>query len=78
MKEYGLTEEVLRGRMYLIRENGSVIGGPFAITEVCKLLTPFGIICDLFKTPIAERMYDWVAKRRYRIFGCRESSYVVN
>lgn len=63
--------------MYLIRRDGSLASGPFAIVEVCKLLTPFSFICNLFGTPFAQRLYDWVAQRRYRIFGCRESCYVV-
>jgi predicted DCC family thiol-disulfide oxidoreductase YuxK len=63
--------------MYLIRRDGSLAGGPFAIVEICKLLTPFSFLCNLFRTPFAQRLYNWVAQRRYRIFGCRESCYVV-
>ena len=39
---------------------------------------PFSFICDVFKTSLAQRMYDWIARRRYRVFGCRGSCYVVN
>ncbi len=76
-RNYGLTERALQGRMYLIRQDGSLVGGPFALTEVCRLLTPFSFICDLFRTPLAQRLYDWTARRRYSIFGCRESCYIV-
>jgi predicted DCC family thiol-disulfide oxidoreductase YuxK len=76
-RKYALTETALQGRMYLIRRDGSLAGGPFAIVEICKLLTPFSFLCNLFRTPFAQRLYNWVAQRRYRIFGCRESCYVV-
>ncbi len=76
-RNYGLTKHALQGRMYLIRQDGSLVGGPFALTEVCRLLTPFSFICELFRTPLAQRLYDWTAQRRYRIFGCRESCYAV-
>ena len=76
-RAYGLTDEALQGRMYLIRSDGSLASGPFALVEVCKLLTPFSFLCSLFGTRFAQRLYDWVAQRRYRIFGCRESCYVV-
>jgi predicted DCC family thiol-disulfide oxidoreductase YuxK len=75
---YGLNAELLQGRMHLIGRNGSLSSGPVAITEVCKLLTPFKFICDFFKTAQAQRLYDWIAGRRYRIFGCRDTCYVVN
>ncbi len=76
-RAHGLTDEVLQGQMYLIRQDGSLAGGPIALTEICKLLTPFSLICNLLGTPIARQLYDWIARRRYRIFGCRESCYVV-
>lgn len=75
--KYGMTAELLQGRMHLIQADGSLASGPLAITQVCKLLTPFSFICNIFKTPQAERLYDWIARRRYRIFGCRDSCYIV-
>jgi predicted DCC family thiol-disulfide oxidoreductase YuxK len=77
-RAYGLNAELLQGRMHLIDRNGSLSGGPVAISEVCNLLTPFKFICDFFRTPQAQRLYDWVAGRRYRIFGCRGTCYVVS
>jgi len=76
-RRYGLTDEVLQGRMHLIRKDGTLASGPIAITEVCKLLTPFSFVCNLFGNPVAQRLYEWLAQRRYRIFGCRDSCYVV-
>ena len=77
-RAYGLNAELLQGRMHLIDRNGSLSSGPVAISEVCSLLTPFKFICDFFKTPQAQRLYDWVAARRYKIFGCRDTCYVVS
>ncbi len=76
-RKYGLGGLDLRGRMYLIQEDGALASGSIALAEVCKLLTPFGSICKLFRTAIAQRAYDWVAQRRYRIFGCSQACYVV-
>jgi predicted DCC family thiol-disulfide oxidoreductase YuxK len=78
LRTYDLSEEALKGRMYLIRRDGSLASGPYALVEVCRLFTPFGFLCNLFKTPAVERIYEWVAKRRYRIFGCRNSCYFVD
>jgi predicted DCC family thiol-disulfide oxidoreductase YuxK len=74
--KYGLTSSDLQGRMYLVGD-GAVNAGPKAIADVCRLLIPFAFVCNLFKTPQAQRLYEWVARRRYRIFGCRESCYTV-
>jgi predicted DCC family thiol-disulfide oxidoreductase YuxK len=74
--KYGLMPSDLQGRMYLV-SNAAINAGPDAITDVCKLLTPFGFVCNLLKTAQAQRLYDWVARRRYRLFGCRDSCYVV-
>ncbi len=63
--------------MHLIRQDGSLISGSAAITEICKLLAPFTLICSLFNTALADRVYDFVARRRYSLFGCRESCFVV-
>ncbi len=76
-RQYGLTADLLQGRMHLISEDGSLASGPIAMTEVCKLLTPFSFICNLFRTRLAQRLYDWVARRRYRVFGCRNTCYVI-
>jgi len=53
------------------------MSGPAAITEICQLLAPFKFICSLFSTSLAERVYDFIARRRYSLFGCRESCFVV-
>jgi len=76
-KTYGLTQETLQGRMYMVLENGSVVGGPFAMVRICKQLSPFGLLCNIFKTQLAQRLYDWIADRRYRIFGCRDACYII-
>lgn len=64
--------------MHLIQEDGSVLAGPDAITEVCKLLMPVKFACKLFATLPAKKLYEFVAQRRYRIFGCRGSCYSVS
>lgn len=75
---YGLATELLQGRMYLVLKDNSVVSGATAIEEVCGLLSPFGFICTVFKTQLAQRVYDWIAERRYRVFGCRQTCYVVD
>lgn len=63
--------------MHLIQRDGSVLAGPDALTEVCKLLMPLEFVCKLFATLPARRLYEFVAQRRYRIFGCRGTCYSV-
>ncbi len=73
----GLHEELLRGQMHLVRSNYSIVSGPEAVAEICELLTPFGFLCDpLLRTRQAHQLYSWVAKRRYRLFGCRTTCYI--
>ena len=62
--------------MYVV-DRGVLLGGSTALADACGLLTPFGFVCNLFKTAQVQRLYDWVAARRYRIFGCRESCYII-
>jgi predicted DCC family thiol-disulfide oxidoreductase YuxK len=76
-KTYGLGVPELQGRMHLIRLDGSLLRGSVAIAAACKLLSPFTFLCDLFNTKPAQRLYDFVARRRYKLFGCRDTCYVV-
>jgi predicted DCC family thiol-disulfide oxidoreductase YuxK len=75
MKRYQLRVVELQGRMHLINCDGSLVRGAAAITAACRLLAPVTVICELFNTPIAKRLYDFIAGRRYRLFGCRDSCY---
>jgi predicted DCC family thiol-disulfide oxidoreductase YuxK len=75
-ERYGLSTAELQGRMHIVRRDGSVVRGAAAISEACKLLAPIIALCDLFNTPLAQKIYDFIAGRRYRIFGCRDSCYV--
>jgi len=62
--------------MNVIRRNGTVARGAVALAETCKLLAPISVICGLLNNPLAQRVYDFIALRRYRLFGCRDSCYV--
>ena len=75
--KYGLNEQLLQGQMHLIRTDSSILSGSSALADVCHLLFPFGAICNLFRTRQAQQLYRWIASRRYRLFGCRDSCYVV-
>jgi predicted DCC family thiol-disulfide oxidoreductase YuxK len=74
---YGLTQDRLQGQMRLIGRDGSIISGAVAIKEICKLIVPFGFVCNSFGARQAQQLYDWIARRRYRLFGCRGTCYVV-
>ncbi|MGP8070180.1 MAG: thiol-disulfide oxidoreductase DCC family protein [Candidatus Bathyarchaeia archaeon] len=76
-RKYGMSDREFQGRMHLIRGDDSLVSGPAAITEVCKLLAPFKLVCSLFNTSFAARVYNFIAARRYSLFGCRESCFVV-
>jgi len=74
---YRLTESALQGQMYLIRPDGSILAGSVAMAEICNALLPFSFISSLLKTSQAQRVYGWIARRRYTLFGCRETCYAV-
>jgi len=77
-RRYRLSAGLLRGRMYLIVSDRAVLGGTLGIVAVCKLLSGFGSICSVLGTEPAQRFYEWVARRRYRLFGCRDACYLVS
>jgi predicted DCC family thiol-disulfide oxidoreductase YuxK len=76
IKNYGLNTAELEGQMHVVRGDRLVMNGAAAIGEVCRTLAPIISLCDLLNTPLAQRLYDFVARRRYRLFGCRDSCYV--
>ena len=63
-------------QMHLILENGNVVSGSVAISEICKLLFPITFLCKILRTPFVQKLYTWTAKRRYRIFGYKHSCFV--
>ena len=75
-KNYGLKSSEVQGRMHIVRVDGTVVRGAAAIAEACKLLAPISVLCELFNTPAAEKLYEFIARRRYRLFGCRDACYV--
>ena len=77
MKSFQLRVVDLQGRMHLINGDGSLVKGAAAITEACRLLAPVTLVCELFNTPFAKRLYDFIAARRYGLFGCRDSCYAL-
>lgn len=72
---YDLTSGNLQGQLHLVMQDGKVISGATAISEICGLLSPFGVVCQILATPPFQKLYGWLARRRYRIFGCRQSCY---
>ena len=77
-KKYRLTESMLQGQMHLVRSDGSIVSGSIALAEICKTLCPFAFIYSLMRTSQAQRLYTWVARRRYTLFGCRKTCYAVH
>ena len=74
--KYKLTTEDLQGQMHLVRADGKLFSGPQAISEVCTYLCPVGFLCRIFKSTTFQKLYTWLAGRRYQIFGCRQSCYL--
>jgi predicted DCC family thiol-disulfide oxidoreductase YuxK len=73
---YGLSQELLQGQVHLIGQDGSIANGAAAIAEICNLIAPFGFICNVLHTRQAEQLYNWIARHRYRLFGCRGACYI--
>ena len=65
----------LQGQMCVILEDGTVMNGAVAISKVCKLLFPVSFLCEILELPLAQKIYAWLAKRRYGIFGCKQSCF---
>lgn len=65
----------LQGEMCLILEDGTVMNGSFAISKVCRLLFPVSFLCKLLESPPAQKIYAWLVKRRYGLFGCKQSCF---
>ena len=62
--------------MYMVGSDGSLVKGAAAMTAICRLFAPIITPCAFFNTPFAQTLYDFIARRRYRLFGCRDSCYV--
>jgi predicted DCC family thiol-disulfide oxidoreductase YuxK len=62
--------------MHLIMTDDSLVSGAFAIAKVVEVITPFHAAAKLLRTPQATLLYYWIARRRYRLFGCRDVCYV--
>ncbi len=73
LTHYGVTLEATEQAMHLVSPSGEVWRGAAAAREIFKLLPGARPLAWLFRLPgamfIAERVYDWVARRRHR-FGC--------
>jgi predicted DCC family thiol-disulfide oxidoreductase YuxK len=76
--QYTLTDVVLQGGMHIITEEGRLVSGALALSEVCRLLSPIGFICDILAVPEFQRLYGWIASHRYRLFGCRDACFVAD
>ena len=73
---YDLALGNLQGQLHLVLQDGKVISGASAISEVCRLLFPFGVVCQILGTRPFQKLYASLARRRYRIFGCRGSCFM--
>jgi len=76
--QHNLTDIVLQGGMHIITEEGRLVSGALALSEVCRLTSPIGFICDVLAVPEFQRLYGWIASHRYRLFGCKNSCYAVD
>ncbi|MFC4735768.1 thiol-disulfide oxidoreductase DCC family protein [Bacillus daqingensis] len=71
-KEFEIDSEV--DSIVFIRSDGRVFYKASAAAEVCRQLHgiyTFGRILPFL--PFSDRLYDWIARNRYRIFGKKES-----
>jgi len=51
---YDLISENLQGQLHLVLQDGKVASGASAISEICRLLFPFGVACQILGTTISE------------------------
>ena len=76
VRSYGLNALELQGGMHFVERDRIVVRGVVAIAKACKLLAPITVLCELFNTSLAQWLYEFIAGRRYRLFGCSRSCYV--
>ena len=69
--------EGLVGQMYLILGDGKLVSGTTAISEICSFLSPIGFLCRIFRISPFQRLYAWFAGKRYQVFGCRQSCFLI-
>jgi predicted DCC family thiol-disulfide oxidoreductase YuxK len=74
-RRYNLSPGEFQGRMHMI-EHRLVLKGAVALAETCRLLAPVTVFCGIFDTSLAQKFYDFIARRRYRLFGCRDTCHV--
>jgi len=74
--KYHLTTRDLQGQMHLVRADGELLSGPLAISEMCTHICPVTFLCRIFSSIVFQRLYSSLARRRYRVFGCRQSCYL--
>jgi len=64
---------------FILIEEGQVYSRSSAALQVAKRLNkpwPLLYVCKLMPVPIRDRIYNLVAKHRYRLFGKRETCMV--
>jgi predicted DCC family thiol-disulfide oxidoreductase YuxK len=70
-----LTPERLRAQMYVLEPGGRAYGGAAAVARVLRTVPLVGVLAHLYDLPLvrplADRLYAWLARRRYRLFGRR-------
>ncbi len=68
-----LTPERLRAQMHVIEPDGRYTAGAAAVARILKTVPIVGLLAHLYEVPLirplADRLYVWVARNRYRLFG---------
>lgn len=68
-KRLKLTKSDLNANIHLV-ESDRVFKGNIAIAELGRHFPYIAIFLSLFRTNLGARLYKWVSKNRYIIFGC--------
>lgn len=71
----GLTVERLRAQMHLVEPDGRIYAGAAAVARIAGMIPLIGALAHLYNLPlirrVADRLYAWVARHRYRLSGRR-------
>lgn len=71
----GLTAERLRAQMHLVEPDGRIYAGAAAVARISSTIPLLGALAHLYTFPpirwVADRLYAWVARHRFRLFGRR-------
>jgi predicted DCC family thiol-disulfide oxidoreductase YuxK len=69
----GVTKEELLAELHLIDEDGRLYRGAASVVRIMRTVPSLAWLASMYRVPglkgLADTLYKWIAKHRYRLFG---------